>query len=333
MNNVHQTKCAKEPVTIKVENLVKTYGNDVKALDGLTFSVKAGAIFGFLGPNGAGKSTAVHIMTTLVNPDHGKVTIAGMDIISNQAVIRQTIGCVAQKSGVDLLSTGRENLTLQGQIYGLRGSQLRTRVSDLLERFHLTKVANRPANTYSGGMQRKLDIAMGLIHRPRILFLDEPTTGLDPESRTALWESIRELAKEEGLTVLITTHYLEEADQLADEVAIIDHGKIIIKGNPEKLKAELHGDILQLELSETNSFENIEHIISDLPEIQEIMIENDSVYIRTDSSAKIVAVVLGILEKAGVNIKSTTISRPTLDDVYMKYTGKTLSKSEGEVDS
>jgi ABC-2 type transport system ATP-binding protein len=204
--------------TIEARDLTKTY-KDVRALDGLGFAVEAGTVFGLLGPNGAGKSTTVKILTTLTRPDGGQASVAGVDVLRHPDRARRAIGLVAQRSGVDLEATGRENLTLQGQVYGLRGAELRGRVGELLERFGLAEAADRVARGYSGGMQRRLDIAMGLIHRPRVLFLDEPTTGLDPEVRADMWAEIAHLSGAEGLTILLTTHYLEEADRLAGRLA------------------------------------------------------------------------------------------------------------------
>ena len=224
---------------IAVRDLVKTYPKGTRALDGLTFSVRRGAVFGLLGPNGAGKSTAIKILTTLSQPDSGSATVAGIDVLANPQAVRRAIGCVAQRSSVDMPSTGRENLTLQGQLYDLTGHELKSRVSELLERFRLTEAADRVAKTFSGGMQRKLDIAMGLIHHPKVLFLDEPTTGLDPEARADMWNEIARLSQE-GLTILLTTHYLEEADRLAERLAIIDRGRVVVEGTPEELKEIYH---------------------------------------------------------------------------------------------
>jgi ABC-2 type transport system permease protein len=221
---------------IQARDLTKTY-KDVRALDGLSFSVEAGTVFGLLGPNGAGKSTTVKILTTLTRPDSGQASVAGVDVLASPDRVRRAIGLVAQRSGVDLEGTGRENLTLQGQVYGLRGAELRTRVGELLERFGLAEAADRVARGYSGGMQRRLDIAMGLIHRPRVLFLDEPTTGLDPEVRADMWAEIAHLSGSEGLTILLTTHYLEEAEQLCDRIAFINDGEIVGEGTSPELAA------------------------------------------------------------------------------------------------
>ncbi|HEU5200836.1 MAG TPA: ATP-binding cassette domain-containing protein [Ktedonobacterales bacterium] len=213
---------------VEAEGLMKTYPGNVQALKGVSLSVRPGTVFALLGPNGAGKSTIVKILTTLSRPTAGHASIIGHDVVREPQRVRRLIGVVAQKSAVDLEAAAAENLTLQGQLYGLSGAELRQRVSSLLERFDLADARQRIARTLSGGMQRKLDVAMGLIHQPQVLFLDEPTTGLDPEARADLWREIVRLAREDGLTVVLTTHYLEEADHLAQHVAIIDHGQIVV---------------------------------------------------------------------------------------------------------
>jgi ABC-2 type transport system ATP-binding protein len=221
---------------IEAVGLEKTYPPETKALDGLTIRVPAGTIFGLLGPNGAGKSTTVKILTTLTHTDGGSARVGGFDVIEEPQKVRSVIGVVGQSSGVDQEATGRENLRLQGQLYGVRGRELDERVDELLERFGLADAADRITKGYSGGMKRRLGITMGLVHRPRVLFLDEPTTGLDPEVRASMWDEIRELARGERMTILLTTHYLEEADQLAQSLAIVDRGKVVAEGTPEELK-------------------------------------------------------------------------------------------------
>jgi ABC-2 type transport system ATP-binding protein len=233
---------------IEADGLVKTYPKEVKALDGLSFAVTPGSVFALLGPNGAGKSTAVKILTTLTTPDAGRATVAGLDVRAQPDAVRRTIGVVAQGSGVDIQATGRENLRLQGQIHGIRGWAIEERAEQLLERFGLADAADRIARGYSGGMQRRLDIAMALVHDPNVLFLDEPTTGLDPEVRADMWSEIAKLARERGKTVLLTTHYLEEADQLAERVAIVDRGCVVAEGTPDELKRELRGDAIHVDL-------------------------------------------------------------------------------------
>lgn len=315
---------------IEVNQLMKTYGKNVKALDHLTFSVKSGTVFGLLGPNGAGKSTAVKIMTTLTQPDGGAAKIAGMDIDHQPDEVRKSIGCVAQKSGVDLQCTGRENLMLQGQLYGLSGKTLQSRVSELLHRFGLLDASNRLCRTYSGGMQRKMDIAMSLIHNPDVLFLDEPTTGLDPEARNALWETIHRLSKDEGLTVLLTTHYLEEANRLADQLAIINYGKVVVEGSPEALKAELNGDSIHIELKNPDTGKQVQRVLEGVDGVHEIILESDFLYVRSDDGAATLPAVLGALDAAGIHVASATIKRPSLDDIYLRYTGKTFNEAQKE---
>lgn len=329
---IPSTRNAETTYAIEVSQLTKTYEKNVKALDCLTFSVNSGSIFGLLGPNGAGKSTVIKIMTTLTQPDSGEARIAGLDVIQQPDKVRKSIGYVAQKSGVDPQCTGRENLMLQGQLYGLSRKILHSRIPELLDRFDLLDVGDRLCRTYSGGMQRKMDIAMGLIHEPNILFLDEPTTGLDPEARKALWESIHRLSKVEGLTVVLTTHYLEEADQLADLLAIINFGKLVVEGSPEVLKAGLNGDSLQIELVNSSSREEIQRMLQEVDGIHEILLERDFLHVRSENGAVTLPVVLGALEAGGINVSSATIKRPSLDDVYLQYTGKTFNEALKESD-
>lgn len=220
---------------IEARGLVKRYG-EVQALDGVDLDVEAGTVFGLLGPNGAGKSTTVRILTTLSRPDAGTVRVAGVDALRDPVGVRRAIGVVGQKHSADPDATGRENLILQAELYGLRD---RSRVDELLERFGLADAAHRQVKTYSGGMVRRLDVAIGLIHTPKVLFLDEPTTGLDPEARADLWAEVERLANEERMTILLTTHYLEEADRLASQLAIVDRGRIVARGTPDELKAEM----------------------------------------------------------------------------------------------
>jgi ABC-2 type transport system ATP-binding protein len=230
--------------SIEASGLVKTYPEPgrktrLRALDGLDLQVPGGTVFALVGPNGAGKTTAVKILTTLATPDEGTASVEGVDVLASPAAARTIIGVVAQRSGADPTATGRENLVLQGHLYGLSTRSARARADELLEHFQLTDAARRFARTYSGGMQRRLDVALGLMHRPRVLFLDEPTTGLDPESRTAMWQEITRLATIDRMTVLLTTHYLDEADRLADRLAIVDHGRVVTEGEPARLKAAL----------------------------------------------------------------------------------------------
>jgi ABC-2 type transport system ATP-binding protein len=316
---------------IEARDLTKTYAKDARALDGLGFQVEAGTVFGLLGPNGAGKSTTVKILTTLTRPDSGRASVAGVDVLASPERVRWAIGLVAQRSGVDLEATGRENLTLQGQVYGLRGAGLRRRVGELLERFGLAEAADRVSRGYSGGMQRRLDIAMGLIHRPRVLFLDEPTTGLDPEVRADMWAEIAHLSGSEGLTILLTTHHLEEADRLAGRLAIVDHGRVVAEGSPDELKGELHGDAIQVELGDPQPDGQAHAALDRVPGVWEVTIEGRSLRARTDNGSAAVPAVLQALEAGGVRVASVTIARPSLDDVYLRHTGRSLTKVAEEV--
>lgn len=319
---------APSPLAIEVQALVKTYGRDIRALDGLTFSVPAGTIFGLLGPNGAGKSTTVKILNTLSRPDSGIARVAGLDVVAQPDAVRHAVGCVAQKSGVDVNATGRENLTLQAQFYGLTGPRLKQRVSDLLERFSLTAAADRDARGYSGGMKRKLDIAMGLVHTPRVLFLDEPTTGLDPEARADLWKEIGRLSREDGITVLLTTHYLEEADQLAGQIAIVDRGRVVAEGTPDGLKGELSGDAIHVDLIEAADAARVAAALAQVHTIREVAVEGQLVRARADNGATALPAMFTALEAAGAHIQSVRVTRPSLDDVYLRHTGRTFTEAD-----
>lgn len=319
-----------QATAIEAYKLVKTYPGNVRALDGISFSVPPGTIFGLLGPNGAGKSTTVKILTTLSRPDSGAARVAGFDVLREPDRVRRTIGVVAQKSGVDLELTGRENLTLQGQVFGMSGRALRARVSELLEQFGLAEAADRVTRGYSGGMKRRLDIAMGLVHRPRVLFLDEPTTGLDPEVRAAMWAEINRLARDEGLTILLTTHYLEEADKLCERVAIVDQGRVVVEGTPEGLKAELRGDAIQIELAIPEPDGRVHAALSRLALLRDVTLEGRLVRARADSGATAVPALLAALEDVGVPVAAVTVARPSLDDVYFRYAGRAFAEADKE---
>jgi ABC-2 type transport system ATP-binding protein len=312
---------------IEAAGLVKTYPRGVTALDGLTFSVEAGTVFALLGPNGAGKSTAVKILTTLTQPDVGEATVAGIDVVADPDRVRRAIGAVSQGSGVDVQATGRENLRLQGQIYGLRGRPLEQRVQELLERFGLADTADRVSRGYSGGMQRRLDIAMAMIHDPQVLFLDEPTTGLDPEVRAEMWQQIARLAAEHRKTVLITTHYLEEADQLAARIAIVDRGRVVASGTPDELKHELHGDAIHVELA-AQSNGAVHTALARVAGINDVALDGRVLRARADDGGRAVPAVLQALEVQGVEVASVRVARPSLDDVYLKHTGRTFEEAD-----
>ena len=318
---------------IEARQLVKTYAvhgrkHGIRALDGLDLSVPRGMIYGLLGPNGAGKSTTVKILTSLARPDAGSARVAGMDVLAQPGRVRHVIGVVAQRSGADPTATGRENLMLQGRLYGLRGGSVQARADELLDHFGLTEAARRLVKTYSGGMQRRLDVALGLMHRPEVLFLDEPTTGLDPEARAALWQEIARLAGHEGMTVLLTTHYLEEADRLASQLAIVDRGRVVATGTPDGLKGQLRGDAVQVELPAGADPGLVRAVLGGLPEVRDVVIAGRNVSARSDDGAAAVPVVLGALQRAGIHAASVAVARPSLDDVYLRHTGRRYSESE-----
>jgi ABC-2 type transport system ATP-binding protein len=312
---------------IEATGLTKHYG-EVKALDGLTFEVAPGTIFGLLGPNGAGKSTAVKVLTTLARADGGQARVAGHDVASEAAAVRRSIGVVAQRSGVDIELTGRENVILQGRLQGMRGRELAQRADALLAEFGLADAARRVTRGYSGGMQRRLDIVMGLVHRPQVLFLDEPTTGLDPEVRAAMWKEISRLKEEEGLTILLTTHYLEEADQLASALAIVDRGRVVAQGAPEQLKASLEGDAVHVELGDVSVNGNVSSALAAVGGLREVQVDGRSLHARADDGARAVPAVLAALDSHAIPVASVTVARPSLDDVYLRFAGRSFAAAE-----
>jgi ABC-2 type transport system ATP-binding protein len=318
---------------IEASSLSKTYKGEVRALDGLSFAVGAGTIFGLLGPNGAGKSTAVKILTTLSRADSGEARVAGLDVVRDAERVRRSIGVVAQKPGLDPDATGRENLELQAELYGLVGTARRARVDQLLERLGLAEAAGRLAKTYSGGMQRRLDVALGLVHRPQVLFLDEPTTGLDPEARAELWREIERLARDEEMTILLTTHYLEEADRLAAELAIVDNGRIVAQGTPDDLKSDLRGDTVQVELVESPNRDAVHAVraISQVAGVGELAFEGRVLRARAANGAAAIPSVITALERSGLTVASATIARPSLDDVYLRHTGRSFERAETDI--
>ena len=317
-----------EAPAIEAVDLVKRYG-DVTALDGLSFAVPPGTVFGLLGPNGAGKSTTIKILTTLSTATSGSATVAGIDVAARPTDVRRAIGVVTQGSGTDRQATGRENLLLAAHIQGMRGKAAKDRVDELLELFSLTPFAKRIVKQYSGGMQRKLDVAMGLVHRPSVLFLDEPTTGLDPQARAEMWAEIARLARQERLTILLTTHYLEEADHLADRLVIVDKGRLVAEGSPDELKSELRGDAVVIDLSPDAPVDAARAAIEGLSGAREVTVTGRSIRTRVDHGASAVPSVLAALERSSVAVAAVTVARPALDDVYLRHTGRTFASADG----
>ncbi|WP_010273095.1 ATP-binding cassette domain-containing protein [Paenibacillus senegalensis] len=307
---------------VQMVKVKKTYGKNITAIQDLSLIIEEGKIYALLGPNGSGKTTTVRILTTLASADAGEIYYFGSPQIN-----KKMIGCVAQNSGVDPMGTGRENLMLQGRIYGLRGEALRERVHELLTGFHLLKDADRLSKHYSGGMRRKLDLAMGIIHRPRLLFLDEPTTGLDPESRADLWQTIKQLQREHGMTVVLTTHYMEEADELADRIAFMNEGTIVAEGTAEEMKSKVGGDTITIQCREPQI---AAQILEPIYPTQQLNHQDDStLHVITDKGAEKLPDIIRLLEEKHVTVNSIAVARPDLGDVYLLYTGKMLRK-DGE---
>ncbi|HEV7176739.1 MAG TPA: ATP-binding cassette domain-containing protein [Solirubrobacteraceae bacterium] len=314
-------------LAIEAEDLRKTYPPAVTALDGVSIAVEAGTIFGLLGPNGAGKSTTVRVLSTLTRPDSGRAHVGGIDVLADPVGVRRAIGVVGQKHGADPEATGRENLVLQGEFYGLTGRELKQRVAQSLERFELTEAAGRQVRTYSGGMQRRIEIAMGLLHRPQVLFLDEPTTGLDPEARVQMWREIERLAAEEQMTILLTTHYLEEADRLASMLAIIDRGKVVARGTPNELKSELHGDAIQVELADADD-SRASAALRGVAGLGEVKLDGRVIRARAHNGGAAIPAVLAALDAQGVTAMAVTLARPSLDDVYLRHAGRAFHQTD-----
>ena len=308
---------------IIAEDLVRHF-DDVQAVKGINLEVKAGEIFGFLGPNGAGKSTVVRMLTTLLRPTSGTARVAGFEVVKDADKVRRSIGVALQDAAIDPLMTGAELLSLQAVLYGIPSAMLKKRADELLERVGLTAAASRRVSTYSGGMRRRLDLALSLIHQPTVLFLDEPTTGLDPMSRLTLWEEVRRLNKE-GTTVMLTTQYLEEADQLADRIAIIDHGKIVREGKPVDLKASVGAPtlIIKTNIDQTEKAKTVLSTFGDLRPGAE-----GALGVGLRGGASQVTDVVRKLDEAGVHVQHLEINEPSLDDVFAEATGYRLEGSD-----
>jgi ABC-2 type transport system ATP-binding protein len=326
---------------IVAEDLVKVYPGRgrrpaVRALDGLGFTVAAGRVFGLLGPNGAGKSTTTKILTTLSRPTSGSARVGGHDVLREAAAVRAAIGYVSQGASTDPLLTATENLTIAARLRGIGASDAAARARRLLEEFGLAEASKRPVSTFSGGMRRRLDVAAALVHRPQVLFLDEPTTGLDPEARAAMWAEIRRLSGEEALTVVLTTHYMEEADRLADELLIVNRGRAVVQGTPDELKAALHGDSVRVSLVEPDAA-RVRAAVARVPGLRDVVIEASGVdgvlAARTDDASGAVGAVIAALDASGIRYGQVSASHPTLDDVYLHFVGHTFDGAQGAADA
>ena len=304
--------------TIEAEGLVKTFGN-TRALDGVDMVAREGTIFGLLGPNGAGKTTSIRVLSTLIKPDAGRAAIAGYDVVRQPAEVRRLIGLTGQYAAVDELLSGKENLYMIGRLLGFSRAQARARAAELLEAFDLSDAASKIAKTYSGGMRRRLDLAASLVGRPRFLFLDEPTTGLDPKSRLELWGMIRALVAE-GTTVLLTTQYLEEADRLADELVVIDHGKVIAAGTPGELKTRIGGQVLQAQPADPTDLERTEKVLAEFADGEDPFRDDLLITVRIVDRA-VLGQVVRRLDDEGIVVDDLSLRRPSLDEVFLTLTG------------
>ncbi len=311
---------------IIVQDLKKTYPGNVTAVKGVTFKVEAGKIFGFLGPNGAGKSTTIKILTTLALPTSGTALVGGYDVVSQATDVRRVAGVALQDIGIDPLMKPLELLVLQGRLFGASKSDATARAQELLELVNLTEASGRRVGTFSGGMRRRLDLAMALTHQPRVLFLDEPTTGLDPASRRDVWREVRRLNRELGMTIFLTTQYLEEADELADNVAIIVEGKIAKEGTPAKLKASLGEESINLVFEDTEIAQRGSQVLANLGDRTQL--DRDTVRLYLDKAAGSIPLVINHLQEAGLAPISLTLTQPSLDDVFLQVTGQRLVASE-----
>jgi ABC-2 type transport system ATP-binding protein len=314
---------------IEAEGLVREF-KDVRAVDGIDLTVAPGEIYGFLGPNGAGKSTTVHMLTTLLPPTAGTARVAGFDVVKQGPKVRAAIGAALQEAALDPLLTGRDHMRLQAALHGIPRHERARRSDELLERVGLALAAHRRVGTYSGGMKRRLDLALALVHRPRLLFLDEPTTGLDPQSRNALWQEVGRLAKEDGVTIFLTTQYLEEADVLADRVGIIDHGRIVAEGTPAALKAEIGRPTVEVVPADPEQRLRLADVLRRFGEL--VQLSPDSVAVRCERDEYDLAEIVRALDTEDLHAAHLQLHAPSLDDVFLEKTGRTLEGAAAEAD-
>jgi ABC-2 type transport system ATP-binding protein len=313
---------------IEARALRRTFKGGVEAVRGIDLAVAAGDVFGFLGPNGAGKTTTVRMLCTLLPPTAGSATVAGIDVVADPAEVRRRIGVALQEIGLDPVQTGRELLELQCGLYGIRGTRARERTVELLELVGLSEAADRRTKTYSGGMKRRLDLASALVHSPEVLFLDEPTTGLDPASRLTVWDEVRRI-NAAGTTVLLTTQYLEEADQLCNHLAIIDAGLIVAQGTPARLKAEMGHDVVRVTLGSADAAAT-EAALGQLPGLERVVVETDALALYLEDGAGSIAEIVRRLDREEIQVGAIAVSRPSLDDVFLQATGRRLEGDEEE---
>jgi ABC-2 type transport system ATP-binding protein len=315
---------------IETKDLRRTFktkgkADDIEAVRGVDLEVEEGAIFGFLGPNGAGKTTTLRMLATLLAPTSGSAMVAGADLARDPGEVRRRIGYVPQGGSTDPAETGRGELILQGRLYGMDAANAKRRAAEVLEGLGLVEAADRYVQTYSGGMRRRLDVGLGIVHRPAVLFLDEPTTGLDPQARAGMWDEIRGL-RDAGTTVFLTTHYLEEADALADRLAIIDHGRIVAEGTADELKRQVAGDVITIGVE--GGVEHVLEAVRAQPFVREASLEGDLVRLYVDQGDVAVPQLIRVLDGAGLQAQTLTLARPSLDDVFLRQTGRSLRDEE-----
>jgi len=310
---------------IKAEGLTKVFNRHLTAVDHIDFSVKNGEIFGFLGPNGAGKTTTINMLITVLKPTEGTTSVLGYDIVKQANEVRKVIGVVPQEYTADEDLTGLENILLCADLYGIPRKISKERAVDLLKLVELTDFKDKRVQTFSGGMRRRLELACGLINRPKVLFLDEPTLGLDVQTRTATWNYIKKMKKEYGMTLFMTTHYLEEADALCDRIAIIDHGKIVVVGSPEELKHSLGGDLITLAIKEND---DVSDLIKSIDRVKEVRRENGTYHVKAEFGEITTPFIIEALRKKGYTVSKLSLTEPTLNEVYLEYTGKAIRDTE-----
>jgi len=312
---------------IEAENLTKVYKGKVKAVDHISFSVEEGELFGFLGPNGAGKTTTIKMLNTIASITEGRASVAGHDVARSPGAVRDSIGVVPQELTADDELNGMENILLAARLHHVRGGEARKRATELLKLVDLDGSAGRRVKTYSGGMRRRLQLAIGLVHTPRILFLDEPTLGLDVQTRTKMWEYLGRLNKEQGLTIFMTTHYLEEADGLCDRIAIIDHGVIKASGSPAELKSRVGGDVLTIELT---AGPDITGFLRGLPDVSDVVKKDQAYRIKLPRTEKALPAIVEGITRKGLEIKEISFTKPTLDEVFLDITGKSMRDEDAD---
>jgi ABC-2 type transport system ATP-binding protein len=325
MTSVQETRNADSPYIVKVENLSKNFGK-LKAVDGVSFEVKRGEIFGFLGPNGAGKSTTIKMLTTLLHPSSGTAEVCGYNVAKDSSEVRRNVGVVPQEYTADEDMTGYQNIMLCADLYGIPRSDSKIHAQELLKLVELQEAAGRKVSTYSGGMRRRLELACGLINYPKLLFMDEPTLGLDVQTRAAVWKYIRTLKEEYHMTLFLTTHYLEEADSLCDRIAIIDHGHIIKVGSPDELKASIGGDVIVVGVKENEP--DISKEIAQISLVKDVKKNGNDYRIKADQGEEASPLIMDLVRSKGLHVVKISLTKPTLDEAYLEFTGRSIREEE-----